>query len=226
MDHLEESLNHITSEIGILLVILLVLALLISIVQLRTINKLKRGRNEQAISQERKPETNETRKEETTIKKLNEAESSESTEDLKAQLKSKTIELAKVAKENDQKNQLLSDLRDKLLYLKEHPSALDRVTKDTLRLIDTVNIKNKDTFDIQIDELNQAFYNRLRTLFPELTINDLRLCAYVKIGMDSKEIANLFSIKPSSIYINRSRLRKKLNLDPEDDLYAFLNSDF
>lgn len=222
MDHLEESWYHITSEIGILLVVLLVLALLISIVQLRTINKLKKNKAEVNSSSE----NDISNQKEDSPEQANENVSTEENEDLKNQLKSKTIELAKVAKENDQKNQLLSDLKEKLAYLQEHPSAIDRITKDAIRLIESVSIKGEDTFDFQIDELNQVLYNRLREKFPELTTNDLRLCAYIKIGLDSKEIANIFSIKPSSIYINRSRLRKKLNLEPEIDLYAFLNSDF
>ena len=222
---MKESWYHITSEIGIILVVLLVLALLISIVQLRTINKLKKHRVGDANIPETEIETTKPSQEDR-ISKINGVESIENNEELKAQLKTKTIELAKVAKENDQKSQLLSDLKEKLIYLKEHPSALERITKDSLGLIDSVNIESKDTFEFQIDELNQALYNRLRELYPDLTVNDLRLCAYIKIGMDSKEIANLFSIKPSSIYINRSRLRKKLNLEPEEDLYAFLNSDF
>ncbi|TVR75849.1 MAG: hypothetical protein EA412_14750, partial [Chitinophagaceae bacterium] len=47
--------------------------------------------------------------------------------------------------------------------------------------------------------------------------------AYLKIGLNTKEIAEILNIQPSSFYISRSRLRKKLNLKPEEDLYSFLN---
>lgn len=52
----------------------------------------------------------------------------------------------------------------------------------------------------------------------------MRLCAYIKIGFDSKEIADLLNIKPSSVYISRSRLRKKLNIETDEDLHSYLNS--
>jgi DNA-binding CsgD family transcriptional regulator len=50
------------------------------------------------------------------------------------------------------------------------------------------------------------------------------MCAYLKIGLNSKEIADIFQVLPSSINVSRYRLRKKLNLSQEEDLYEFLNS--
>lgn len=219
MDHLEDALQHITSEIGIALIILLFLALLIAIVQLRTINKLKKKFSSQEEDEIIIPEK--------TIQKhptFNEQKGL--FEQLRTQLKSKTVELAKIAKENTERKQTLDEIKQKLLDLKENPQAINRISGEILYKIDSISSNNEDVFEIQIDELNQKFYKSLKNNFPDLTVNDLRLGAYIKMGMDSKEIANLLNIKPSSIYINRSRLRKKLNLEPEEDLYAFLNSDF
>ena len=75
-----------------------------------------------------------------------------------------------------------------------------------------------------MDDLHQEYIHKLEEKFPNLSRNDLRMCAYIKIGMDTKEIANILNVKPSSAYISRSRLRKKLNLDVEEDLFKFLNS--
>ncbi len=86
-----------------------------------------------------------------------------------------------------------------------------------------LNIEDK-TFEIQMDELHQEFFQKLKDRFPGLSILDLRLCAYLKIGLNSKEIAEILNILPSSAFISRSRLRKKLNLKPEEDLHDFLNS--
>jgi len=79
------------------------------------------------------------------------------------------------------------------------------------------------TFEIQMDELHQDFFKKLKEHFPGLSKNDLRLCAYLKIGLNSKDIADILNIQTSSSYISRSRLRKKLNLEAEEDLYDFLN---
>lgn len=75
-----------------------------------------------------------------------------------------------------------------------------------------------------MDELHQEFFKAMKKRFPNLSIYDLRLCAYLKIGLNSKEMADIFQVLPSSINVSRSRLRKKLNLSPDEDLYEFLNS--
>jgi DNA-binding CsgD family transcriptional regulator len=92
------------------------------------------------------------------------------------------------------------------------------------RIIDSHINSDDNTFEIQIDQLHQKFYETLRKEFSDLTRYDLRLCAYIKIGFDSKEIADLLNIKPSSVYISRSRLRKKLNIETDEDLHSYLNS--
>ena len=143
---------------------------------------------------------------------------------MKAQLKSKTIELATKAKENDEKQKILQTLNDKFEKLKKNPESLKRRSDEIQRIIDSHIESEDNTFEIQIDELHQEFFETLRRDFSELTRYDLRLCVYIKIGFDSKEISDLLNIKPSSVYISRSRLRKKLDLDSDEDLHIFLNS--
>ena len=143
---------------------------------------------------------------------------------LKAQLKSKTIELATKARENDEKKQILQTLNEKLEKLKKNPDIIKRQSEEIQRIIDSHIDGEDNTFEIQIDELHQRFFESLRSNYDELTRYDLRLCVYIKLGFDSKEISDLLNIKPSSVYISRSRLRKKLGLDSEEDLHAFLNS--
>ena len=144
---------------------------------------------------------------------------------LKAELKNKTIELATKAKENDEKNKVLQNLKDKFESIEENPASLKRKIGEIKQIIDSnLNSEEDNTFEIQIDELHQDFFDALREDFPDLTRYDLRLCAYIKIGFDSKEIADLLNIKPSSVYISRSRLRKKLDIETDKDLHSYLNS--
>jgi DNA-binding CsgD family transcriptional regulator len=143
---------------------------------------------------------------------------------VKAQLKSKTIELATKAKENDEKQKILQTLNEKIEKLKKNPDSVKRQSDEIQRIIHTHIDSEDNTFEIQIDELHQEFFDVLRNEYPELTRYDLRLCVYIKMGFDSKEISDLLNIKPSSVYISRSRLRKKIGLDSEEDLHAFLNS--
>jgi len=145
-------------------------------------------------------------------------------EQVKQQLKNKTIELASKAKDNEDKNRLLLSLKEKFDVAQEVPGTSKIKLGEIRRLLDSyLKIEDK-TFEIQMDELHQDFFKTLKENFSGLSNNDLRLCAYLKVGLNSREIADILNIQPSSSYISRSRLRKKLNLKPEEDLYDFLNN--
>lgn len=142
---------------------------------------------------------------------------------VKQQLRSKTIELANKAKDNEDKNRLLLSLKEKFDRLEQDPVTSKIRLGEIRRLLNSYLNTDDKTFEIQMDELHQEFFRKLKERFPSLSGNDLRLCAYLRVGLNSKEIADILNIQPSSSYISRSRLRKKLNLRPEEDLYDFLN---
>ncbi len=84
--------------------------------------------------------------------------------------------------------------------------------------------KEGDEFYKQIDELSSSFYHKLNTEFDGLTKTEIRLCSLIRLDLNTKQIAVLQNIEPSSVKMSRNRLRKKLNLAPEDDLTAFLHA--
>ena len=144
-------------------------------------------------------------------------------EELKHQLKNKTVELAKKARDNEEKNRLILSLKESCERALNNPVVSKlKLTEMQKTLQSYLNVEDR-TFEIQMDELHQDFFRELKKQFPLLSSNDLRLCAYLKIGLNSKEIAEILNILPSSSYISRSRLRKKLNLQADEDLYSFLN---
>lgn len=143
---------------------------------------------------------------------------------LKQQLKAKTVELACKAKVDDEKNRMLISLKEKFERVQKEPALAQMTFKEINRILDSFLNKEVNTFEIQIDELHQEFYKILKDRYPGLSNNDLRLCAYLKIGLNSREIADILNILPSSAFISRSRLRKKLNIGADEDLYGFLNS--
>ncbi|MDT0606858.1 tetratricopeptide repeat protein [Croceitalea rosinachiae] len=85
---------------------------------------------------------------------------------------------------------------------------------------------NKDSGDFykKVDELSSSFYARLNQQFEGLTKTEVRLCSFIKLNLNTKQIATLQNINPSSVKMSRNRLRKKLRLSPEDDLSAFLRT--
>lgn len=142
---------------------------------------------------------------------------------LTLKIRNKTIELANKAKDDDDKNRLLHALKEKIDEAERNPSVSQNRWKELRRLLNSYLEIDDNTFEIQMDELHQEFFKNLKEKFPNLSIYDLRMCAYLKIGLNSKEMSEIFQVLPSSINVSRSRLRKKLNLSSEDDLYAFLN---
>lgn len=86
-----------------------------------------------------------------------------------------------------------------------------------------VNEGSEDFYD-KIDAFSSAFYHSLTSRFTDLTKTEIRLCSLIRLDLNTKQIAVLQNINPASVKMSRNRLRKKLNLSPEDDLTAFLKS--
>ncbi len=77
-------------------------------------------------------------------------------------------------------------------------------------------------FDLSFERVHQNFNKNLTEKFPELTGMELKLCAFVRLGMSNKDIAALLNQSPDSIKVSRSRLRKKLRIEQSQNLETFL----
>ena len=193
---------------------------LINLWQKRTLKR----QEENMLSSKEKSLKEQARKHKQQITELEKERLQAEYDQLKKQLRNKTVELANKAKENEDKNRLLTRLKKKIEKIQENPDISQTRWNEIHSTLDSFINNDDNTFEIQMDELHQEFYQRLKDSFPGLSVNDLRLCAYLKLGFNSKEIADFTNIQPSSVYINRSRLRKKLDLDTDVDLHEYLNS--
>jgi len=121
-----------------------------------------------------------------------------------------------------QKNELLQKLKQQLdkITFDKFDSNLDNLSKD----IDlNINVeKDWSAFRVHFEEVNPDFFNLLTKKFPKLTQNDLKICAYIKIGLSNKEIAQLLNILPDSVKSTKKRLKKKLSLTVKDSLIDFI----
>lgn len=77
-------------------------------------------------------------------------------------------------------------------------------------------------FRVQFEKVHPAFFQKLKQHCPDLTEGELRLCAYLSLGMESKQIARMLSLQPDSIKKSRYRLRQKLRLETKDSIEDFL----
>ncbi len=79
-------------------------------------------------------------------------------------------------------------------------------------------------FNLSFDKVHKDFNKNLLDNFSDLTSTDLKLCAFIRLGMNNKDIASVLNQNPDSIKVSRSRLRKKLNIDQSQNLETFLAS--
>jgi AraC family chitin signaling transcriptional activator len=204
---------------SIYLLLSFLLVLFFILLQKRLLKKAKA----KLILKEEKAFNNLEKKHKAELLKIEQEKIQNEYEQLKQQLRNKTIELAKKSKENEDKNRFLISIQEKIQEIQDNPQIAKSRISEVSHLINSFIQDEDNTFELQMDELHQEFFKNIKKDFPDLSSNDLRLCVYIRVGLSSKEIASILNIQPSSSYISRSRLRKKLNLNTEDDLYDFLN---
>jgi AraC family transcriptional regulator, chitin signaling transcriptional activator len=140
-------------------------------------------------------------------------------EKLKQDMESKNNELAISTMSLIKRNEFLSTIKDELSRL-----SSQKEVKSVLRLIDN-NLNNTDDWKLFEEAFNNAdkdFLKKIKSKHQSLTHNDLRLCAYLRLNLSSKEIAPLLNISPRSVEVKRYRLRKKMNLDHETSLTTYI----
>jgi DNA-binding CsgD family transcriptional regulator len=79
-----------------------------------------------------------------------------------------------------------------------------------------------DSFAQNFDAVHNEFLSRLKAKHPNLSPSDLKLCAYLKLNLTTKEIAPLLNISVRGVEISRYRLRKKLDLANDVNLNDFM----
>jgi DNA-binding CsgD family transcriptional regulator len=84
--------------------------------------------------------------------------------------------------------------------------------------------KEWDDFNLHFESINKNFYTKIRESFPGISPNDLKICALIKLNLSTKEMASILNISPDSVKTARYRLRKKLNLNTEDNLTGFIQA--
>lgn len=140
-------------------------------------------------------------------------------EKLKEEIETKNRELAVSTMSLIKRNEFLSKIKKELTSVKEIKSI-----KAVVKTIDN-NLNNEDDWEFFKEAFNNAdkdFFKRLKEKHPALTPNDLKLCAYLRLNLSSKEIAALLNISTRSTEVKRYRLRKKMNLPHEASLNSYI----
>ena len=141
-------------------------------------------------------------------------------EQLQKEFRSKSNELAASTLSIIRKNELLTKVKEELVSNTQNRDF----TKPLVDIIDK-SLKKNDDWELFKEAFNNAdrkFMKKLKKAHPQLTPNDIRLCAYLRLNLSSKEIAPLFNISPRSVEIKRYRLRKKMNLSHDSNLTDYI----
>ena len=140
--------------------------------------------------------------------------------ELKQDIESKNRELTISTMSNIKKNEVLNSIKRVL----KGKSQTTKVINNALKLIDD-NINNKkdwDHFEEVFNNTDKHFIDKIKSLHPDLTSNDLRFCTYLRLNLSSKEIAPLLNISVRSVEVKRYRLRKKIGLDHTESLTDYI----
>ena len=132
-------------------------------------------------------------------------------------------ELAVSAMSLNSKNELLSFIQEDLKKTEESGNG-NRNIKSVITTINK-NITKNDSWSVfqeAFDNADKDFLKKIKLAHSALTPNDLRLCAYLRLNLSSKEIAPLLNISVRSVEIKRYRLRKKMELSHEQGLVEYI----
>tara|TARA_Y100000588_G_C14115426_1_gene864885 strand:- start:635 stop:1234 length:600 start_codon:yes stop_codon:yes gene_type:complete len=138
---------------------------------------------------------------------------------LQLDIENKNRELGTATMNLVKRNELLNNIKERLSQSK----SLDDV-KGVVKLINS-NLNNTSDwklFEEAFNNVDKDFMKRIKSLHPSITPNDLRLCAYLRLNLSSKEIAPLLNISHKSVEVKRYRLRKKMGLDHEQSLTDYI----
>lgn len=138
---------------------------------------------------------------------------------LNQDIENKNRELAISKMSIIKKNEFLNKIKNELKN-KEN----SRQTSSVVRLIDK-NLNNTKDWELFVEAFNNAdkdFLDKMKSLHPDLTPSDLRLCVYLRMNLTSKEISPLLNISLKSVDTKRYRLRKRMNLLHEESLVSYI----
>jgi ligand-binding sensor domain-containing protein/DNA-binding CsgD family transcriptional regulator len=148
-------------------------------------------------------------------------------EKLESEVLHKNQELALATMHLVQKGEILTTIQEALEKAIEKKQSTQTLHEDIRRIIRTMQFDTQldedwEHFAIHFDSVHGDFLKRLREQYPQTSPNDLRLCAYLRMNLSTKEIANLLNISVRGVEGSRYRLRKKLGLPGDANLVEIM----
>ncbi|MEM5564866.1 tetratricopeptide repeat protein [Psychroserpens sp. AS72] len=137
----------------------------------------------------------------------------------KKELTSQTLHLV-------QKNTFIQELKENLEKIKQSPELFKVEFRRLVMLLKKESAEDKDweVFKSYFSEVHNDFDNKIKSIANDITEKEIRLASFLRMNLSTKEIASMINVLPDSVLKSKYRLKKKLQLDKEEDLTQFLNT--
>ncbi len=142
------------------------------------------------------------------------------------EIEHKQKELASQTLHLVQKNTFIQELMENLEKIKNSPEKFKMEFRRIVMLLKKENASDKDweVFKSYFADVHNDFDQKLKTIYADISEKEIRLAAFLRMNLTTKEIAATLNVLPESILKSKYRLKKKLGLDRETDLNQFLNT--
>jgi DNA-binding NarL/FixJ family response regulator len=144
----------------------------------------------------------------------------------KKELEFKTQELNMATYYLQQRNELLSDLQENinnLRKLKSTPDIIVKTISEKIKQASAMEEADKVCFKEKFDEAQREFISQLHKQYTMLSTTECRICALLRSGFNTKEIAHLLSSSTRTVENHRANIRNKMNLDRTTNLNMILS---
>ncbi|WP_233265981.1 helix-turn-helix transcriptional regulator [Formosa sp. L2A11] len=144
-------------------------------------------------------------------------------ESLQREIKLKSKQLANNAMALVKKNETLQEIKKDLMVNKEGFNSHYSFKKLLKKLDNSIVLKDEwEVFENNFSQVHDEFFETLKAKHSKLTPKDLKICAYIKMNLSSKEIAPLMNISSRGVETHRYRLKKKLDLENDISVADYL----
>jgi len=150
----------------------------------------------------------------------------EEAKELNLAIDEKNRELVTHVMDQNRHEEVYSEINKVLSRLEQNPDS-EHIKEELQNLKKKLEQKDKstmgwDSFKLHFEQVHPDFFDKLLAQNPNLTQNDLRLCAYIKLNLSTKDIANILNVSDRAVQTSRYRIKKKLNLSQETNLVQFI----
>ena len=119
-------------------------------------------------------------------------------------------------------NEINSDLKQFILNEKLQQQSIRSLQQIISKTESGTKVSRWEEFETRFSELHNDFFERLTAKHPNLSVNERKICAMLRLNMSNPDIANLLAIETKSVNVAKSRLRQKLNLEQGTDIFSYI----